>query len=184
MAKALDIVGNRWSLLIVRELLGNTDRVVFISMASAIPPLAAVPAMLLVGARADKSNNRVWYTAGGMVTSAAGWMLCATVDSALFKMTGLTIAAYRRNNVTMRYAMTALAAFVATQIAIAAVLVSTFLPPVLQSAHQAVGTLVWLTVVIVAALAWRGSKYAAPVSSGDSTRSAAPARRERGALVS
>jgi len=101
-----------------------------------------------------------------------------------FHVTGLTIAAWKRNNVMMRRAMTVLAALVATQIVIAAVLVSTFLPPVLQSAHQAVGTLVWLTVVIAAALAWRGSKYAARVPSDGSTRSAAPARTERGALVS
>jgi ACS family 4-hydroxyphenylacetate permease-like MFS transporter len=82
-----------WLPLIVRELLGNTDRVVLISLAAAIPPLVAVPTMLIVGARSDKTQERVWYTGCGMAFSAMGWIICATADSAVLKMLGLTIVA-------------------------------------------------------------------------------------------
>jgi hypothetical protein len=43
------------------------------------------------------------------------------------------------------------------QILVAAALVETRLPPVLQSLHQAVGTLVWIAVAIWAALAYRAA---------------------------
>lgn len=49
------------------------------------------------------------------------------------------------------------------QIAIAAALVEMFLPPALQSLHQAVGTLVWLALFVLAALARTGER----VSSAD-----------------
>ena len=66
----------------------------------------------------------------------------------------LAIGAARRREprVVVRAARTALAA-VALQIAIAAVLVETFLPPALQSLHQAVGTLVWVSLLVLAWLA-------------------------------
>ena len=44
------------------------------------------------------------------------------------------------------------------QILVAAALVETRLPPVLQSLHQAVGTFVWIAVVVFAALARRASE--------------------------
>ena len=47
---------------------------------------------------------------------------------------------------------------VVLQILVAAALVETRLPPVLQSLHQAVGTFVWIAVVVFAALARRASE--------------------------
>lgn len=79
-----------WIPLIVRDLL-DTDRIVLISMLSAIPPLAAVPVMLFFGARSDRSNQRVWYTAFAMAVAASGWVICATAGSPVLKMVGLTI---------------------------------------------------------------------------------------------
>jgi hypothetical protein len=52
------------------------------------------------------------------------------------------------------------------QILVAAALVETRLPPVLQSLHQAVGTFVWIAVVVFAALARRASE-AEPARLGD-----------------
>ena len=68
---------------------------------------------------------------------------------------------------------------VVLQIVVAAALVETHLPPVLQSLHQAVGTLVWIAVVIWAVLAHRaaGSEPAAlPARSPDLL----PTDRDRG----
>ena len=69
---------------------------------------------------------------------------------------GMTIAAWKRGPGLMRRATTTLLAVIALQIVIAAVLVTTHLPPALQSLHQAVGTVVWLSAVVLAALGVRG----------------------------
>jgi heme A synthase len=69
---------------------------------------------------------------------------------------GMTVATRKRRERTGR-AVTVLLGVIVTQIVIAAILVSTHLPPVLQSAHQAVGTLVWLSAVVVAALSAKGA---------------------------
>jgi cobalamin biosynthesis protein CobD/CbiB len=52
-------------------------------------------------------------------------------------------------------------AAVIVQILIAAALVEMFLPPVLQSMHQAVGTFVWIAVLVMALLARRAARPAA-----------------------
>ena len=49
-------------------------------------------------------------------------------------------------------------AVVIVQIGIAAALVEMFLPPVLQSLHQAVGTLAWISIVTLALLARQAAK--------------------------
>jgi heme A synthase len=86
-----------------------------------------------------------------------------------FHVLGVTIAVSRRREspLVVRAVRLTMAAIVA-QIVIAAALVELFLPPALQSLHQAMGTLVWLTVVVFAALAHRGSRAAvpAPVAAG------------------
>jgi heme A synthase len=71
---------------------------------------------------------------------------------------GMTIAAWKRDRGIMRRATTVLLAVIVVQIVIAAVLVSTHLPRALQSLHQAVGTLVWLSAVVAAALGARGDR--------------------------
>ena len=60
----------------------------------------------------------------------------------------------------MQRATMALLGIVVVQILLAAILVSTHLPKGLQSAHQAVGTLVWLAAIVVGALGAKGAKGA------------------------
>jgi heme A synthase len=74
----------------------------------------------------------------------------------LFHVIGLVIAMRKRGEpaTLRRAAMVALAALV-TQVLVAAALVETGLPLALRSAHQAMGTLVWVFLVIVAELARR-----------------------------
>jgi heme A synthase len=71
-----------------------------------------------------------------------------------FHLVGLAIVTHRRveHAMVVRWARIALFAAI-VQIGIAAALVETFLPPTLQSLHQAVGTLVWISIVILAVLA-------------------------------
>ncbi len=71
---------------------------------------------------------------------------------------GMMAAAWKRESRVMRRATTVLLGVIALQIVIAAVLVSTHLPPALQSLHQAVGTVVWLSAVVVAGIARRGNR--------------------------
>ena len=73
-------------------------------------------------------------------------------------------------------------ALIGLQIAIAAALVEMGLPPVLQSLHQAVGTLVWLAVVTLAALAARSAGAAAAAAAGDGA-SPTPAAELRAAAA-
>jgi heme A synthase len=69
---------------------------------------------------------------------------------------GMALATRKRGEPTAR-AATVLLGVIAAQIVIAGILVSTHLPPVLQSLHQAVGTLVWLSAVAVAGLSAKGA---------------------------
>jgi heme A synthase len=71
---------------------------------------------------------------------------------------GMTIAARRRGSIVMRRATTVLMAVIVAQLVVAAILLSTHLPPALQSVHQAVGTLVWLSAVVAASLGARGAR--------------------------
>jgi heme A synthase len=73
-----------------------------------------------------------------------------------FHVIGMALASRKRGEPTARAAAVLLGVIV-VQIVIAAILVSTHLPPVLQSLHQAVGTLVWLTAVLVADLSAKGA---------------------------
>jgi heme A synthase len=77
-----------------------------------------------------------------------------------FHVFGMAMAARRRESAVMRRASAALLGVILVQIVVAAVLVSTHLPPVMQSLHQAVGTLVWMTAVVTAGLAVRGGRRA------------------------
>jgi heme A synthase len=71
-----------------------------------------------------------------------------------FHLIGLAIVTQRRveHALVVRSARVALS-LVIIQIAIAAALVEMFLPATLQSLHQAVGTLVWIAIVLFAVLA-------------------------------
>ena len=98
-------------------------------------------------------------------------------------MVGLTLGVARRREPrpVVRAARAALA-LIGLQIAIAAALVEMGLPPVLQSLHQAVGTLVWLAVVTLAALAARSAGAAAAAAAGDGA-SPTPAAELRAAAA-
>ncbi|HVE79192.1 MAG TPA: COX15/CtaA family protein, partial [Gemmatimonadaceae bacterium] len=97
-----------------------------------------------------------------------------------FHVLGITLAVSRRGEgvVVVRAARVAMGMIV-LQMVIAAALVELYLPPALRSLHQATGTLVWLSVVILSVLAYRASRApaVAPVAR------AAPAERGRHAAV-
>jgi heme A synthase len=77
----------------------------------------------------------------------------------LFHLIGLVIGTTKRGEpaVVIRATRIALGAVIA-QIGIAAALVETFLPPMLQSMHQAMGTFVWIAVLALAVLVRRASR--------------------------
>ena len=83
-----------------------------------------------------------------------------------FHAIGLAIATVKRGEPTgIVRATRVLLGVIVLQLIVAAVLVETFLPPAIQSLHQAVGTLVWISVVALALLARRAARpVAAPVS--------------------
>lgn len=101
---------------------------------------------------------------GGVITDGAAQTIHWTHRVLAFLLTfhvfGMTMAARRREGRTMRRATAMLLGVILAQIVLAAILVSTHLPPVLQSLHQAVGTLVWMTAVVTAGLATRGARGA------------------------
>lgn len=73
----------------------------------------------------------------------------------------------RRESKVVRTAVYTSMGLVALQIAVAITMVSTVLPPLLRSAHQAIGVSIWVSLVIVA--------YLARIASGASALSARPA---------
>lgn len=73
----------------------------------------------------------------------------------LFHMVGVVIGTRRRAEPRpVRRAATLTLAVLIAQVLIAAAMVEMRFPPILRSLHQAVGTLVWLTVFILAGLTW------------------------------
>ena len=71
-----------------------------------------------------------------------------------FHMIGLTIGVTRRREApVVRRAVWTAMLLIGAQIVLAAVMVSTVLPPVLRSAHQALGVAIWVALVIAAYLA-------------------------------
>ncbi len=76
-----------------------------------------------------------------------------------FHLVGFTIAVGKRREADSVVGATrAVLGLVVLQIIIAAVLVERFLPPTIQSLHQAVGTLVWISIVALALLARRAAR--------------------------
>lgn len=87
----MTVIGT-WLPLFVRELLGNTDRILLVTFASAIPPLAAIPVMLIVGKYCDRSQKHVLYTSCAMAFSTVGWLVCITAPTPSLRVVGLSIA--------------------------------------------------------------------------------------------
>lgn len=76
-----------------------------------------------------------------------------------FHVLGAVMALRRRDDArTVKRAAAVALGATGVQILVAAALVETRLPPALQSLHQAVGTLVWIAIVVFAALARRAAE--------------------------
>ena len=107
---------------------------------------------------------------GRVIAEGAGQMIHWAHRLLAFLLTlhvlGMAIAGRTRNPGVIRRATTVLGGVILMQILIAAILVSTHLPTGLQSLHQAVGTLVWLSAVVVAGLSAKGAKSAKSARSG------------------
>lgn len=88
-----------------------------------------------------------------------------------FHLLGVAIAVRRRgeSKLIIRAAWIAFGA-VLTQIIVAAALVEMQLPPLFRSLHQAVGTLVWVAVVVLALLSRRGALGAGVLAKSTSPR--------------
>jgi ACS family tartrate transporter-like MFS transporter len=52
-----------------------------IGFLAAVPSMAAIIAMLVVGAHSDRTGERRWHVAGAAFTAAAGWTLAAVTSS-------------------------------------------------------------------------------------------------------
>lgn len=78
-----------WVPLIVNDLFGGKESISFVSIISALPALAAVIGMYLVGKYSDKTGNRIAPLIGGMVTAACGWLLCSAPVAPELKVVGL-----------------------------------------------------------------------------------------------
>src|SRR5918999_1388136 len=70
---------------------------------------------------------------------------------------GMVMAARKRESGAVRRATIVLFSVILIQILVAAILVSTHLPRELQSLHQALGTLIWLSAVVLAGFCGRGA---------------------------
>ena len=104
-------------------------------------------------------NGSIVPTTGGQHIQVTHRVLAFLL---FFHLIGLTIGVSKRGEpaAIVRATRVALAAVV-VQILIAAALVEMFLPPVLQSMHQAVGTFVWIAILVMALLARRAARPAA-----------------------
>ncbi len=89
---SMSVLGT-WIPLIVKEILGGSERILLISFLSALPPLAAVVAILINGAHSDKTNERAWHTRGVMALGALGWLICIFAPTPTLKMAGLILTA-------------------------------------------------------------------------------------------
>jgi ACS family 4-hydroxyphenylacetate permease-like MFS transporter len=81
-----------WAPLIVRDLLGDTDRLLLVGLLTAVVPLFTVIAMPALSYSSDRRNERVLHIGGGMAFSAVGWVIVATASHPALRMVGLTMA--------------------------------------------------------------------------------------------
>ena len=134
-----------------------------VALAFAVLLLGALTANVPGAAQACQGfplcNQPMVLTAGPQLVQIVHRLLAALLFAHLI---GLAFGTNRRDEpaVLVRAAQSALAA-VCVQIGIAAALVETFLPPLLQSLHQAMGTFIWLAILTLALLARRAARPAA-----------------------
>jgi ACS family tartrate transporter-like MFS transporter len=63
-----------------------------VGLLGALPNLAAVVAMVLVGAHSDRTGERRWHVAVPAVVGGAGWLLVAGADNPWLALVGLALA--------------------------------------------------------------------------------------------
>jgi ACS family 4-hydroxyphenylacetate permease-like MFS transporter len=80
-----------WTPQIVKEFLGNTDRILLVSVVTAIPPFFSIFAMHLMSLHSDRKNERLWHTIASMTTVAVGWTIVALVSVPLIQLFGLIL---------------------------------------------------------------------------------------------
>src|SRR5262249_55121183 len=80
-----------WTPQIVKEFLGNTDKVFLVSMVSAIPPFFSIFAMHFTSTHSDRTGERLWHTIASMVTVALGWVMVALVPMPAVQLVGLVL---------------------------------------------------------------------------------------------
>jgi ACS family tartrate transporter-like MFS transporter len=65
---------------------------VWVGFLMAVPSLAAMVAMILVGAHSDRTGERRWHVAGPALLSAAGWLLLGLAPGPELALLGLVLA--------------------------------------------------------------------------------------------
>jgi ACS family tartrate transporter-like MFS transporter len=65
---------------------------VWIGVLMAVPSLAAMVAMILIGAHSDRTGERRWHVAGPALVSAAGWLLLGLAPTPGLALLGLVLA--------------------------------------------------------------------------------------------
>jgi ACS family tartrate transporter-like MFS transporter len=63
-----------------------------IGLLAAVPSLAAVIGMVVIGAHSDRTGERCLHVAGCALLAAAGWVLCATATDRWVALEGLVLA--------------------------------------------------------------------------------------------
>jgi ACS family 4-hydroxyphenylacetate permease-like MFS transporter len=81
-----------WSPLVVKEMLGNTDRMLLVGLVSAVAPLFAIAAIPLWSRSSDRSGERRFHLAAALGTAALGWLIVTASASPYLKLVGLTLA--------------------------------------------------------------------------------------------
>ncbi|MEJ7811239.1 MAG: COX15/CtaA family protein [Gemmatimonadaceae bacterium] len=128
---------------------------------------------------------RLGSAAGGGLHVQLGHRVLAVLLA--LHVTALAVAIGKRSEpVAVRRASRLALAAIVLQIVIAAVLVESGLPPVLQSLHQGAGTLVWLAIVALATLAGRARPLTATAGSAarEASRRVEPAAAARAGVTS
>jgi ACS family tartrate transporter-like MFS transporter len=83
---------NYWAATIVKQATGLEDNLQ-VGLLTAIPFLAAVVAMVIVGRHSDRTNERRWHVAVCATVGAGGLLGCAAADSPVVAVALLSLAA-------------------------------------------------------------------------------------------
>lgn len=81
-----------WTPLIVKEILGNTDRVLLVGLVSAIAPLFALIAIPLWSRSSDRKEERRFHLSAALALAALGWLTITLTSMPQLKLVGLIFA--------------------------------------------------------------------------------------------